>query len=1132
MMKFLHDKSRKSDKRAESLSISFFFNARGHLLEKSVSGMYRSLLLQLLERFTDLQDVLDDIDIETRDQNECPPVDVLKDLFQSAVFRLGKRSLTSFVDALDEGDEQQIIEMVQFFEDIAEQSAEKGIRFRTCLSSRHYPYIDVRYGLRLTMEHQPGHTEDLSDYIRGNLRVKDAQLLADLDDQLVEKSRGVFLWIKLVVDILNAENRRGRLALKKRLAEIPAGLSDLFRDILGRDRNNMEDLFLSISWILFAKRPLSPLEYHHAIWAGLAMKDLADDDVPSTAAEDAEDCAQMCVLSSSKGLAEVTKTKRQVVQFIHESVRDYLIKDRGLNELWPDLGLDWEAQSHESLKQCCIFYLHHRDISRLIREIPGGDFIEVSFKATESLRSEASLLEYAIRHLLSHAEAAAGSIPQGDVLTLFSPSNWARLLNMNEMYKIRQYGPSTTLIYILADRGLANLIRIQIKKEPSHKKEEGGATRYRYPLFATLARGNEDAVAAVLGTDVSSSRYCDVAAAGLQLKEGEWHAQHQQRTPLSWAASEGLSNAISLLLKQGVSVNELDRARATPLAGAIKGGHHTAAQLLIDNGAEVTQEILATGVERAAETGNEPLIKLLAHLGADMNACGQSNLLPRFNYGGEDDSYPLYKAFSLGHERVAEVMVAHGAFLADPSRIDSSILSKCKSHYPSMMRILSRDQKKPDVNIKNQQMLLFLATELGLTFYVRAYLKTGVIDVNWRNQLGETPLFIASRLGWSDIVEALIQNNADIEARARGHVTPISVSSMNGHEDVVRLLLTNGADIKTAKYPLHTAAKYGCQTAVRELIANGIDVNAKDHAEDTPLLLAAAASNDAMVALLLELGADIHAKDKDKQTSLHQACKYNRCNIAKLLVDHGSNVNANDRSGWTPLHVALGEDTVELLLERGAHVDARDRHDRTPLHLAAQKRYWKHVVLLIRAGANVNARDVHQETPLHVASHAANEAVVEELSARKDVNVNAKNLVRQTPLYFACQFGFDRIVNLLIDNGADPNARDDGMAQSCFQIAVSNAHTRIVKILLERGKVDLNNYGRYDIKPLDKACELGSKELVELLLEHGATVDTRDEWVERLLSRARSFGHEEIAKLLTQYSGKAARGLSLREKDS
>jgi nucleoside phosphorylase len=55
LMKFIYGRMRKKDKRHAILTISFFFHARGSYLERSILGMYQSLLFQLLEAFPDLQ---------------------------------------------------------------------------------------------------------------------------------------------------------------------------------------------------------------------------------------------------------------------------------------------------------------------------------------------------------------------------------------------------------------------------------------------------------------------------------------------------------------------------------------------------------------------------------------------------------------------------------------------------------------------------------------------------------------------------------------------------------------------------------------------------------------------------------------------------------------------------------------------------------------------------------------------------------------------------------------------------------------------------------------------------------------------------------------------------------------------
>ncbi|KAA8650409.1 uncharacterized protein ATNIH1004_003095 [Aspergillus tanneri] len=120
-------------------------------------------------------------------------------------------------------------------------------------------------GIRLTLEDQPGHANDLEAYVANRLQIKDLALVEELRPQLLGKAAGAFMWVVLVVDILNKEYRRGGLALKKRLAEIPSDLSELFKDILRRDNENIEDLLLCILWILYAERPLQPNEFYHAL---------------------------------------------------------------------------------------------------------------------------------------------------------------------------------------------------------------------------------------------------------------------------------------------------------------------------------------------------------------------------------------------------------------------------------------------------------------------------------------------------------------------------------------------------------------------------------------------------------------------------------------------------------------------------------------------------------------------------------------------------------------------------------------------------------------------------------------------------------------------------------------------------
>ncbi|KAH7008773.1 Pfs, NACHT and ankyrin domain protein [Ilyonectria destructans] len=657
IMKFAYSSMKSKARGRHAITASFFFNARGEYLEKSISGMYRSLLLQLLQGFPDLQAVFDDPNLVAQSQDGCPSLDDLKDLFRSAVFALGQRSLTCFVDALDECDEQQVMDMVQYFEELAEHSTQRGIPLRICFSSRHYPYIDIRLGIRLTLEDQPGHVEDLANYVRSRLRIKDPALVEELRPQIIGKAAGVFLWVVLVVDILNKDNRRGRLALKKRLAEVPSGLSELFKDILRRDNENMEDLLLCILWILYAKRPLRPEEYYHALWSGLSLQGLADSEVPDVTVSDAGDTVVSCVISSSKGLAEITKSKQPTVQFIHESVRDFLVKDKGLHEF----KLPSEAKSNRQ--------------TEISKEYP--------------------FLEYASQHVLHHADVAAYAIPQDEFLSRFPVPYWISIINLFERYRARRYSPKANLLYILAEKDLSKLIRTRLREDSC---TDIFGERYRYPLFAALAHGNKDSVAALLN---SPSSICNGVGITEGLKCRKDLSGYENRTPLSWTAQDGRTGIVRLLLQKGTTVDETDGECRTPLSRASEKGHEAVVGLLIEKGADVNanDKVGWTPLLRALEKGHEGVTRLLIEKGADVNV-------------GNSVWTPLLQASEKGHEAVARLLIEKGA----------------------------------DVNVGNSSgwTPLLQASEKGHEAVAGLLIEKGA-DVNPRNNFRSTPLLQALR---------------------------------------------------------------------------------------------------------------------------------------------------------------------------------------------------------------------------------------------------------------------------------------------------------------------------------------------------------------------------------------------------
>ena len=808
MMKFAYLNMKQKQ---HALTASFFFNARGDLLEKSISGMYRSLLLQLLRGYPDLQTVLDDPDLVSQDQSSCPCLNVLKDLFCNAVCSLGKRSFTCYVDALDECDEQQVIEMVQYFEDLAEQSTAKGVPFRICFSSRHYPYIVIERGIRLTLEDQLGHAKDLESYVISRLRIENAAVSEEVRSQLLEKAAGVFMWVVLVVDILNKEYRNGGMSMKKRLEEIPSDLSGLFKDILQRDNENMEALRLCILWILYAKRPLQLTELYHALWSGLSIESLVDDQIPDVTSDNL-DRYKRYIISSSKGLAETTKSEQPTVQFIHESVRDFLIKDNGLRDIWPELGLECSSPSHEKLKQCCLLYMNHHlvmDHALLHDALTTPPLKERSNKESEIIK-EYPFLKYASQHLLYHANAAAKLVPQDVFLSLFPTQKWVKLNNLFEKFKIREYSAKADLLYILADKGFPELIRTRLKGVSEiHIQGE----RYNYPFFAALAGGIKDSVAALFNLPSTIYNGFDITEGLSDNRSGL--TGYKNQTPLSWAARNGRTSFVELLL-QTTNIDERDEKGRTAVSKAAESGHEAVVRLLIEKGAtfEPDDQYQNTPLHLALSNGHETVALLLIEKGEDINAKSAIGITP------------LYEASGRGLEALARLLIKKGA----------------------------------DVNAGDNGgwTPLHQASNKGHEALARLLIEKGA-DVKGRARGGLTPLHLASMTGYEALARLLIERRADVNAGDNGGWTPLHQASNKGHEALARLLIERGADVNARDIarstPLHLASDEGHEALARLLIEKGAAVNGTDVYESTPLHWARYFGHKAVEMLLVDKGA-------------------------------------------------------------------------------------------------------------------------------------------------------------------------------------------------------------------------------------------------------------------------------------
>ena len=146
------------------------------------------------------------------------------------------------------------------------------------------------------------------------------------------------------------------------------------------------------------------------------------------------------------------------------------------------------------------------------------------------------------------------------------------------------------------------------------------------------------------------------------------------------------------------------------------------------------------------------------------------------------------------------------------------------------------------------------------------------------------------------------------------------------------------------------------------------------------------------------------------------------------------------------------------------------------------------------------------------------QAVKQHLAAGTDVDM--KGNLRETPLFRAFERQNIKMAKLLVDNGADVNAKEGGYGGTPMHLAAAIFDKQFAELLISNGakvNVKTRNYrfGGPPWAPIHLAAFVGNKDLVELLITKGVDVNTKDEGGWTPLRYAVGFtGDTEIAELL------------------
>lgn len=502
-----------------------------------------------------------------------------------------------------------------------------------------------------------------------------------------------------------------------------------------------------------------------------------------------------------------------------------------------------------------------------------------------------------------------------------------------------------------------------------------------------------------------------------------------RRTALHVAVCNGEREMVKVLLERGANPNVRDADGWTTLWAAARFGYAEIAKLLIGCKADIhsvcttrewtplhaacdSPEVVAillqhgADVNKSSPSGTPLAVAALhnQHEAVKLMLSSKNGKNPPVDLTTEASRAVLIDAAKAGHREIVRHMLEAGADVNFTDEDNCALISMAVARSDEdMLRTIL--EFRPDMEIQDSDgdtCLHYIRHTTSLAS-VRLAVNAGA-KINTLNEAGEIPLHQAAAFSDLEVVEYLLAKNADVNCQGGVFGAPLHCACYQGKFDVVKLLIDNGAN---PNFP--STGMYGTP-----MIAACVG-SKKSSDDDTVKIL----------RLLVETGADIGRPAGLLGYAILAASLASSAVIAKFLLNEGASPDVEDQMGRISVHhasynsiatlTAIGDDLIQ---ERFA---VKDKGGRVALHCAAvtgQLDLVKHVLERSETvGVGIDEPDNDGWTPLLWAARAA-------------------------PLW-ACAdrscYHFD-VVNFLLENGANPEARGKGIDREWLPQEVAFYH--------------------------------------------------------------------------------------------
>ena len=696
-----------------------------------------------------------------------------------------------------------------------------------------------------------------------------------------------------------------------------------------------------------------------------------------------------------------------------------------------------------------------------------------------------------------------------------------------------------SLLHLAARRGHLEIVRelIRIGADPNAVGKDGST-----PLLLAAEGGHVVLVKELINefgadlraTNDAGSSAVHVAATNGHIRVIEQLCKHEPdldakdkrgSQPIHLAAEGGHLEVTKILLGKGVDSSNIDRRRFTPLHLATRGGHLGVVQALLKDPKSIMRSF--SGLEFKGRVGTGRLHDIDENKIKDYGALEEND---DASISSSSESYDSDEDLT----KMEEVDESDD----EPFNPYENRSNPTKSQY--------EDEATP----------MHSAAKRGYVEIARELLKAD-LEYNILSKQALTPLHLAAREGYVSVVKELLERNADPNVADVNKSSPLHAASIAGNLAMVKALVSFGADVSKSDNsqvsPLHHAAKRGHVDVLRHLLEAGADFGVINASGQTPLHVAVSQRYFDVVAALLAKNANPDTRGRQGWTALHFAVsgKNIEPRIIMQLLQSNVDIHASNDGGSTALFLAAesgSEAAVKILLDAGGKANAKNTAESTPMHRAAQGGHLAVVKLLMEAGANPLARKRHSITPLQLALENSHFDVAAELlepmkselpsiddyeetlcslarvgfeqGIKKALKYPLRNLERedpryhQSPLSHAAERGHERVVRMLLDEGAKLNSVDR-RKRTPLMWAVFNEHRTVAEQLLAKGAdVDGGDYVQWTV--LHFAVRNRDTTMANLLLDMGADVSATIEGGYTTLHLAVYFEAPALIRLLVR----------------